>query len=257
MFKDTPICPACASAYTLYCQDVIGRRTQRRFPQYFCMDCHSFHHRSGYVEDEQQKAFDFEALYNWREDHQKIQSQLFLELKTKLPWIRTVLEVGHGAGLFLQAVKDFGCEGYGFEVNRLCHDFAREQLGLAVELGYFGPDHKASYDLICSIMVFEHLETPRTLFCHMRDKLNPDGAIYISVPFVERRDWPFLKTAGTTPGEAPPDPFYDNDVHITHFSIAGMQRMGLGLGARSAEFFISKDVAHHSPGSYGGVLFQF
>jgi len=40
------------------------------------MDCRSFHHRSGYVEDDQQKAFDFEALYNWREDHQKIQSQI-------------------------------------------------------------------------------------------------------------------------------------------------------------------------------------
>ena len=257
MIFENPICPICNSIYTLFCQAVLGRRTKTLFPQFFCMDCHSFHHRSGYLEDSEQKSFDFDALFNWRELHQKLQNQLFLELKTKLPATKMVLEVGHGVGLFLQAVRDYGCEGYGFEVNKLCHDFARDQLGLSVELGYFGPDHMATYDLICSIMVFEHLEEPRTLFSHMRDKLNPDGAIYLSVPFVERRDWPFLRTASTTPAIAPPNPFYDNDVHITHFSIEGMKRMGLSLGARSAEFFISKDTVHHSPGSYGGVLFRF
>ncbi len=37
-------------------------------------------------------------------------------------------------------------------------------------------------------MVFEHLERPRELFATMRDKLNPDGTIYLSVPFVGRQE---------------------------------------------------------------------
>ena len=58
----------------------------------------AFFHRSGYQEDDEQQRLDFEALFAWREMHQQIQSQLFLELKTKLPYIRTVCEVGHGGG---------------------------------------------------------------------------------------------------------------------------------------------------------------
>lgn len=256
MQKHLP-CPACNSSYTLYVQDVLGRRTNARYPQYFCMDCHSFFHRSGYRETDEQKAMDYEFLFSYREAHAKLQSQLFLEIKTRLPWIRTVCEVGHGLGLFLRAAKDFGCDGYGFEVSQPCHDFATHQLGLSCELGLFDAGHNRSYDLIASIMVFEHLEQPRDLFATMRDKLSPDGAIYLSVPFVERRDWPYLWTAGTAPGVAPPDVFYDNDVHITHFSIEGLRRMGLGLGARTADYFVSADTVDRSPGSYQGVLFQF
>ena len=221
------------------------------------MDCHSFFHRSAYRETAQQKQDDFDFLFTYRENHRALQSQLFLELKTRLPSVRTVCEVGHGLGLFLKGVQDYGCEGYGFEVSQPCHEFARNELGVSCELGLFGEDHARTYDLFVSIMVFEHLETPRDLFATMRSKLNRDGAIYLSVPFVERRDWPYLWTAGTTPGRMPPDVFYDNDVHITHFSIEGLRRMGLSLGARTAEYFVSQDVVDRSPGSYQGVLFQF
>jgi SAM-dependent methyltransferase len=250
-------CPACASRYVAFVQDVLGRRTGRRYPQFACLDCRSFFHRSDYRETDEQKGFDFQFLFNEREAHDKLQNQLFLELKTRLPHLRTVCEVGHGLGLLLKAVRDYGCDGYGFEVNRLCHDFAREQLGLSCELGLFGPDHPRTYDLITSVMVFEHLEAPRDLFAAMRDRLNPDGAIYLSVPFAHRHEWPYLWTADSAPGTAPPDIFYDNDVHITHFSVEGMRQMGLSLGARHADYFVSQDTAHRSPGAYHGVLFRF
>lgn len=221
------------------------------------MDCKTFFHRSGYQENDDQKDLDFEFLFDQRQHHDKLQNQLFLEIKTRVPHIKTCCEIGHGIGLFLKAARDYGCSGYGFELNRRCHDFAREQLDLRCELGLFEPRHNQTYDLIASIMVFEHLEAPRDLFIAMRDKLNKDGAIYISVPFLHRHEWPFLWTAGTDPATAPPDVFYDNDVHITHFSVEGMCQMGLGLGARHADYFVSKDTAHRSPGAYHGVLFRF
>jgi len=221
------------------------------------MDCKSFFHQSNYKEDLVQQRQDFETLLGWRELHQKLQSQLFLELKTKLPWIHSVCDIGHGVGLFLAAARDYGVNGSGFEVNPLCHEFAAKELGLNVELGLFGPEKLQRYDLITAIMVFEHLEFPRSLFEIMRDKLNPDGAIYLSVPFVGRHEWPYLWTAGSDPGTFPPDVFYDNDVHITHFSVDGMIQMGNALGARSAEYFVSTDTADRSPGSYHGILFQF
>ena len=250
-------CPACASRYVAYVQDVLGRRTGRRFSQFACLDCRSFFHRSAYQESDEQKKYDFEYLFNARESHQKLHSQLFLELKTRVPHIKSVCEVGHGLGLFLNAARDFGCDGYGFEVNAECHKFAKLELDLCCELGMFTCDHNRNYDLIVAIQVFEHLESPRDLFSTMRDKLNADGAIYISVPFIHRHEWPFLWNAAQKPGSAPPDIFYDNDVHITHFSVDGMRQMGIGLGARSAEYFVSQDVAHRSPGAFHGIIFRF
>ena len=255
--QPNPPCRVCASRYTLFVQDVLGRRTGNKFPQFYCMDCQSFFHTSNYRETEQQKADDYNFLFGYRENHARLQNQLFLEIKARSTWIRSVCEVGHGTGLFMKAAQDYGCSAYGFEVNQHCHEFAVSQLGLDCKLGLFDATHQDHYDLFASIMVFEHLENPRDLFALMRDRLNPDGLIYVSVPFVERRDWPYLWTADRAPASTPPDVFYDNDVHITHFSVEGLRRMGLSLGARSADYFVSLDVVNKSPGSYGGVLFQF
>ncbi len=250
-------CPACASRYVLYVQDVVGRRTGNRVPQFACLDCRSFFNHSGYRETDAQKRDDFDFLHGLREGIYANQNRLCLELVTRCPHLRTVCEVGYGLGWFLRSCHDYGRRAYGFETNAHCHAYAAGHLGLDCALGVFDAGHAATYDLFASIMVFEHLEQPRELFALMRDRLNPDGAIYLCVPFVERRDWPFLWTAGTEPAAMPPDVFYDNDVHIMHYSVEGMTRMGMSLGARSAEYFVSPDVAHHSPGAYHGVLFRF
>lgn len=253
-----PSCPICESAYTLYVQDVFGKRTRLFYPQYFCMDCRSFFHRSSYYETQEQKKEDFNFLLLQRENHAVIEAQLVLELVTKLPGTKTVLEIGHGTGFFLKACKDYKLEARGFEVNEYCHKFAIENLGVDSQLGLLDASHSSKYDLVVAVQVFEHIEYPRDLFKLMRDKLNPDGAIYLSVPFVERNQWKFLWTAHNDTTDRPAaDVFFDNDVHITHFSISGMKKMGLGLGARSAEYFVSKDVFHNSPGAYQGVLFSF
>ena len=49
---------------------------------------------------------------------------------------------------------------------------------------------------------------------------------------------------------------HDNDVHINHFSIEGLATMGKSVGARVADFFVSQDVYHKSPGAYPGMLFR-
>ena len=250
-------CPVCDSKYTAYIQDVFGQRTQNKYPQYFCMDCQSFFHRSGYVESDTQQKADFDFLLSYKDRHSHLMGLLALELKFRLPGTHSVLEIGHGTGLFMNACQNLGFEATGFEVNPYCQQFAKDQLGVNSILGIFDDTHQKKYDLITAIQVFEHLENPRDLFKTMRNHLNPDGAIYLSVPFVERHQWKFLWAAGEPHEHSMEDVFGDNDVHITHFSIEGMKKMGLRLGARSAEYFVSKDVEYASPGSYHGVLFRF
>lgn len=250
-------CPACASPYIAYMQDVIGRRTKKAHPQHVCLDCRTFFHRSGFKESDQEKKWDFEFLLGQVDNHQSISGQLCLEIKTRAPHINSCLEIGYGMGWFMQACRNFGIKDtYGFEVNPYCFEYAKNTLGLDCEHGLFDKSHNRRYDLIASIMVFEHLEYPRGLFETMRDALNPDGVIYLSVPFFERRDWPFLRTAGTDP-QSLPDLMHDNDVHINHFTIEGLAQMGRSLGARSTEHFISQDTFHKSPGAFPGMLFRF
>ena len=106
MLNSEEPCRVCTSRYTLYVQDVVGRRTQNKFPQRFCMDCHSFVHTSNYSETLEQQLMDYEELQRQRDHHSKLQYQLALELYTRRPHTRTVLEIGHGLGLFLRATAD-------------------------------------------------------------------------------------------------------------------------------------------------------
>src|SRR5262249_15624914 len=182
--------------YTLYVQQVYGERSDVTFPQYFCMDCNSFFHTSGYVEGDERQRLDFEALMSERANHVSIQGQLVLELITRVPGARTALEIGSGPGFMLEAFRNFGVEARGFEVNPYCVKFAREELGVDLQLGLFDESHSGRYDLIVANQVFEHLEEPRALFELMRDHLQPDGAIAIAVPIVERNSWRFLWDAG-------------------------------------------------------------
>lgn len=250
-------CRACASPYTLHVQDVVGVRSGRRYPQFFCMDCQSFFHTSGYRETEVQHRRDCETLAAERANHASIQSELCLEIVSRLPGIRSCCEVGFGLGWFLKACRDYSISATGYEVNPYCYEYATDTLGLSCHLGAFDDSSEGSYDLIVALHVMEHLEEPRELFRVMAKHLNRDGAIYLSVPFAHRHDWRYLWTADSKPGNGLPDIFFDNDVHITHFSVEGMRQMGLGLGARSAEYWISRDTFHQSPGSYHGILFRF
>jgi SAM-dependent methyltransferase len=255
MLQSRP-CPACGSPYSIFLQDVLGNRTKSKIPQFICLDCHSLNNKSGYRESDEQKRFDAEYLIK-RADHiRRQQGQLVLEIIDRLPGLKKVCEVGCGAGFFLNACHDFGLSAVGFDVNSHAIAYARDVLGVDARNELLTTDHTERYDLLAAIGVFEHLEEPREVFALMRSKLNKDGCIYLNVPFFERNHWRFMDTASDNPGNFP-DPFYDNDVHIVHFSIEGMMRMGRDYGARRADYFVSKDVVDNSPGAYPGVLFQF
>lgn len=257
MFSPSP-CPVCASTFAIYLHDVYGCRSGNHIPQYYCMDCSSFWNFSGYRETAAQQLEDCNYVIE-RQDHiAQLQARLLLEIIDRAPGIKSCCEIGYGTGLFLKNCTYFGIEEYGFEVNPYAAKYAREVVGVRCEEGLFSDKHEGRYDLMAAIGVFEHLENPRGLFQEMVRHLNPDGYIYLSVPFVERRHWRYLKE--NLPGRnavAPPNPFYDNDVHIMHFSIEGLTRMGMQFGATSAQYFLSEDTVKQSPGAYPGILFAF
>lgn len=254
-WEDRAPCPACASPYIAYVRDVITNRTRRVLPLWFCMDCRSFFNPSGYREDSQQKRFDFDYLLQHRPVIETHSHTLAHEIVIRTPGSKTVLEIGCGAGFFLNAAQCNGLLPIGYDVNPFATQFARTSLGVDARDGLWEPSLCSGFDLIVAIGVMEHVPDPRLLFRLMRDGLGKDGCIYLNVPFLDREHWRFLHDVSPS---VPLSPFYDNDVHITHFSRQGLVKLGTDFGARSAEYFVAPDrVTNSSGGSYPGVLFRF
>lgn len=255
MFKQ---CPVCGSDYGLYIKDVYGQRSCTKFPIYCCLDCNSFWNFSKYKETIDTQKNDFEYLLRYQDHISKLQGQLLLEIIYRAPCIKSCCDVGFGNGLFLKQCQYYKIKEYGFEINPFCVEYAQKTIGINCEQGYLNHKHLDKYDLIVAIGVFEHIETPKALFKEMVNHLNNDGYIYINVPFIGREQYKFLKE--DEPGLSLPkfpNPFFDNDVHIIHFSIDGLKQLGMQCGARFAEYFVSKDVVDNSAGSYRGILFSF
>lgn len=95
-----------------------------------------------------------------------------------------LLEVGCGAGGFLDAMRWRGWECHGLEMDREASRFCREVLGLAVEEGRLEDARfpTSSFDAIVLFHVFEHLSDPHGCLRLLRRWLKPGGILVLTVP---------------------------------------------------------------------------
>ena len=92
-----------------------------------------------------------------------------------------VLDVGAGAGHFVQAVRELGLQAEGVEPSAAGRQAARRMYGL--DLLAEMPDRPHSYDLVSLVHALEHMPDPLARLAGMRHLLSPDhGALFIEVP---------------------------------------------------------------------------
>lgn len=100
--------------------------------------------------------------------------------------------------------------------------------------------------MIMCISVLEHISEPVGLIKELVSAAKKcQSPLFISVPFVEKHQWHF---ADKKFEDAPYTPFFDNDVHVTHFSIFGLMSLVQSLGIDSARII--------KCGIWWGVLFE-
>jgi SAM-dependent methyltransferase len=218
-------CPACDSTYICHLQPIYLQRQKKTVPQFFCMDCNTFYHRSGYVEDEGQLHDDTE----WLIAHPGDYAEPIAEIRKMLPNAKTCFEAGCGAGALLHQLEKAGFRAEGIDPNAVAVAHGVKTYGVKAKYGYF-KDTGDKYDIVFCIDVLEHLERPRAFFADLVASLNDGGAVAVRVPNVERDRWSFLDTAPLDREIAPGDPFCDNSVHINHLSIRGLIEMASQLG---------------------------
>ncbi|MBI1921524.1 MAG: class I SAM-dependent methyltransferase [Geobacter sp.] len=100
---------------------------------------------------------------------------------------QTLLDIGCGEGLFLQAVRGHVEKATGLEPTQFYASYASEELKLDVRQGLietvdFG---KESFDVITLFHVLEHLDDPAAALINLRSWLRPGGLLVIEVPNIE------------------------------------------------------------------------
>jgi 2-polyprenyl-3-methyl-5-hydroxy-6-metoxy-1,4-benzoquinol methylase len=122
-------------------------------------------------------------------------------IRAHAPGARRLLEVGTGAGLFLNAAARAGWQASGLELSNEGATFARERLGLDVrqeraETMSFAP---GTFDVAVMFDVIEHLFDPRAVLEATRVALRPGGILVVATPnfdalsrFVLGPDWAVL-----------------------------------------------------------------
>lgn len=101
------------------------------------------------------------------------------------PYRRTnkLIDVGCGAGTFLERAAARGWEVHGTEFGRIPIETCRAK-GIAVEEGALDPDRYApgSFDVVTSFEVIEHVMDPGDELRRMHQVLRPGGLLYLTTP---------------------------------------------------------------------------
>lgn len=97
----------------------------------------------------------------------------------------TLLEIGCGAGHFLQRAHNHGFDVLGIDIDAKAIEFVKEELKLNVlntDLSSLNINTK--FDIVVLIGVFEHIEDPNNLINMIKSLLKKDGEIILALPNV-------------------------------------------------------------------------
>jgi 2-polyprenyl-3-methyl-5-hydroxy-6-metoxy-1,4-benzoquinol methylase len=215
--------------------DARTRRTKRQIAQFMCMDCQSLSNPGGYVEDEVQLERDLQWNIGVEPRNRKAAVRLLDTLRGEGILVGSVLEIGAGTGVLLHELSAQGIKVRGFDVNPKAVAYGTKHFGLDLRCAYWVHDTVAErFDVTLCISVLEHLAEPRGLLadiCRYAGRVG--GHAFVSVPFVDREKWEFIIDNDPL---VPGTPFFDNDVHVTHFSPIGMERCLRDFGAKRVQW---------------------
>src|ERR1051325_5782406 len=114
----------------------------------------------------------------------------------RLRWLRrflrpadAILDVGAGGGELVYLLRGLGYDARGLEPNEGYARYAREELKLPIEMGFFKELELGgqTFDVVTLFHVLEHLEDPAGTVARLRDCLRPGGHLFIEVPNVEAK----------------------------------------------------------------------
>ena len=136
-----------------------------------------------------------------------------------------LLEIGCGAGAFLNEMRQSGWEVLGVESNRRARDTVMKKYGLVTRSpGEWFAQPESSYDVIALWHVLEHLHNLDGYLRRIQTCLKDDGALIVAVPNYRSFDAEYYQSRWAA---------YDVPRHLYHFTCESMtdllKRYGLTI----------------------------
>ncbi|MEC8984278.1 MAG: class I SAM-dependent methyltransferase, partial [Candidatus Neomarinimicrobiota bacterium] len=127
-----------------------------------------------------------------------------------------LLDIGCGAGHFLNAMKKTGWNVQGVDVSEKARELVSNSFNLDVKspLDWLNSDEK--YDVITCWHSLEHIHEPWIYLDKIRTHLNPDGVLVVALPNYNSTD---AKRYGSSWAA------YDTPRHLYHFTIESMEKI--------------------------------
>jgi 2-polyprenyl-3-methyl-5-hydroxy-6-metoxy-1,4-benzoquinol methylase len=111
----------------------------------------------------------------------------YQRIKELLDGEQNILDIGAGGGEFVYVMRRLGFDARGIEPNRGYATYAKEVLGLPIEIGVAQQAEfpAESLSVITMHHIVEHLADPLTILSRVRSWLRDEGWLVIEVPNVE------------------------------------------------------------------------
>ncbi len=141
---------------------------------------------------------------------------------------QNILDVGAGQGITLFHAKRFGYKTYGTEVSDKTIKVLRDNCPFVEAVKTENFDNFSSswpkkYDVISCLDVLEHTENPVLLLSKIKDKLNDDGFLIISLP---NKDRYYYKLGGLVDDFVPKEHGGDNPpYHLTFWKKQTLEKI--------------------------------
>jgi len=130
--------------------------------------------------------------------------------------LKSILDVGCGAGAFLDLAKKHGLGTAGSEMNLLAAEVSRRKGHLMLDgpIQAWDTKYHAFFDLICLFQVLEHLPDPVSFLLELKPFLSSNGIFSIAVP----NRLGVLRLTPFEPLNWPPH-------HVSHWSLQDFQQL--------------------------------
>ncbi len=98
-----------------------------------------------------------------------------------------LVDIGAGGGEFVYMASAFGFESEGIEPNIGYSEYAKQNYQKSIKTGTL-EDVGSGYDVITMFHVLEHIPNLPDVFERLYTALNPNGVLFIEVPWIETKD---------------------------------------------------------------------
>jgi SAM-dependent methyltransferase len=133
----------------------------------------------------------------------------------------TLLEVGRGYGLFLDAARLAGYTVRGVELSHTAADHARGQLDLDVFCGQLADAPTEPADVICAFDTIEHVPDPLEFLRAVRSRFAAGGTVILTLPYADSLPARLLHSHWWT---------LKPEQHITHFTVPTLRLVAARAG---------------------------